>query len=162
MWHLFAYDERWRSELAAMQSRIGGGVKAVNGEVGVLIYVHAAAAKRVPRFLIAGPVCAGFLAAAHGILPSTGIYTDETFRKWVVGTIEKLSSEDFEPQAYRDEYRKRVLAMIDEKVKGQQITIPPPAPAVGHVIRLMADLKESMRTAQRGKKRTEERKRKKA
>jgi non-homologous end joining protein Ku len=55
-----------------------------------------------------------------------------------------------------------VLAMIDEKVKGQQITIPPPAPAVGHVIRLMADLKESMRTAQRGKKRTEERKRKKA
>jgi len=60
-----------------MQSRIGGGVKAVNGEVGVLIYVHAAAAKRVPRFLIAGPVCAGFLAAAHGILPSTGICTDE-------------------------------------------------------------------------------------
>ncbi len=29
-----------------MQSRIGGGVKAVNGEVGVLIYVHAAADSR--------------------------------------------------------------------------------------------------------------------
>jgi hypothetical protein len=32
--------------MAAMQSRIGGGVKAVNGEVGVLIYVHAAADSR--------------------------------------------------------------------------------------------------------------------
>ncbi len=29
-----------------MQSRIGGGVKAVSGEVGVLIYVHAAADSR--------------------------------------------------------------------------------------------------------------------
>jgi len=47
-------------------------------------------------------------------------------------------------------------------VKGQEITVPPNAPAPGRVIDLMAALKENMRTAQRGKKRTEEKKRKKA
>jgi DNA end-binding protein Ku len=78
------------------------------------------------------------------------------------GLIEKLSSEDFEPEIYRDEYRERVLALLDEKAKGRQITIAPKRPAAGHVIDLMAALKESMRTAQRRRKRTEERKRKKA
>jgi DNA end-binding protein Ku len=65
-------------------------------------------------------------------------------------------------RSYRDENRDRVLAMIDEKVKGQEITVPPNAPAPGRVIDLMAALKESMRTTERGKKRSEERKRKKA
>jgi len=63
------------------------------------------------------------------------------------GLIEKLSTEGFEPESYRDEYRDRVLAMIDEKVKGQEISVPPNAPAPGRVIDLMAALKESMRTA---------------
>jgi len=78
------------------------------------------------------------------------------------GLIEKLSSENFEPENYDDEYRERVLALLDEKAKGRQITVAPKRPAAGHVIDLMAALKESMRTARRGKKRTEERKRKKA
>ena len=76
--------------------------------------------------------------------------------------IEKLSSENFEPENYDDEYRNRVMALINDKVKGRQITIPPRAPAPARVIDLMAALKESMRTTQRGKKRTEEGKRKKA
>jgi DNA end-binding protein Ku len=69
---------------------------------------------------------------------------------------------DFEPESYRDENRDRVLAMIDEKVKGQEITVPPNAPAPGRVIDLMAALKESMRTARRGKKISKETKRQKA
>ena len=73
------------------------------------------------------------------------------------GLIEKLSSENFEPQAYDDEYRERMLALLDEKAKGRQITVAPKPPPVGRVIDLMAALKESMRTTQRGKKRTEER-----
>ena len=78
------------------------------------------------------------------------------------GLIEKLSSENFEPEAYEDERRNRVMAMIEEKVKGHEITVTPDSPAPRVVIDLMGALKESMRTAQRGKKRTEERKRKKA
>jgi DNA end-binding protein Ku len=78
------------------------------------------------------------------------------------GLIEKLSSKNFEPEAYEDERRNRVMAMIEEKVKGQETTVAPDSPAPRVVIDLMAALKESMRTARRGKKRTEERKRKKA
>ena len=62
------------------------------------------------------------------------------------GLIEKLSSENFEPENYEDEYRNRVLAMIEEKTKGREITILPRAPARGGVIDLMEALKESMRT----------------
>jgi non-homologous end joining protein Ku len=36
--------------------------------------------------------------------------------------------------------------MLDSKVKGQEITVPPPAPRPAHVIDLMAALKESMKT----------------
>jgi DNA end-binding protein Ku len=78
------------------------------------------------------------------------------------GLIEKLSSENFEPHAYENERRNRVLAMIDEKVKGQEITIPPPRPKPAHVVDLMEALKESMKTVRRGDKRAEQKKRKKA
>jgi DNA end-binding protein Ku len=79
------------------------------------------------------------------------------------GLIEKLSSEDFEPQSYEDEYQARVVAMIEKKVKGQEITIPPPAPAPRHVIDLMAALKKSMKTVQREKRRAgDQQKRRKA
>jgi DNA end-binding protein Ku len=42
--------------------------------------------------------------------------------------IDKMSSAEFELEKYRDEYRERVLTMIDQKVKGQEITVAPPAP----------------------------------
>jgi DNA end-binding protein Ku len=77
------------------------------------------------------------------------------------GLVEKLSSEDFEPEAYEDEYQNRVRAMLNSKVKGQEITVPPPAPARGHIIELMEALKESMKTVQCGK-RADQRKRRKA
>jgi DNA end-binding protein Ku len=79
------------------------------------------------------------------------------------GLVEKLSSEQFQPEAYEeDEYQNRVLAMIENKVKGREITVPPPAPRPAHVIDLMAALKESMKTVQRGKNRIDQSKRRKA
>src|SRR5206468_7427046 len=33
--------------------------------------------------------------------------------------VEKLSSDDFEPESYEDEYQNRVIAMIESKVKGR-------------------------------------------
>jgi non-homologous end joining protein Ku len=77
------------------------------------------------------------------------------------GLIKKLSSENFD-KSYNDEYRNCVLAMIDEKIKGCEITVPPRAPAPGRVIDLMAALRESMKTARRGDKRAEQTKQKKA
>ena len=42
------------------------------------------------------------------------------------GSIDKMSSADFEPERYADEYRERALAMIEKKVKGQEIKVVPP------------------------------------
>jgi DNA end-binding protein Ku len=78
------------------------------------------------------------------------------------GLVEKLASDEFEPANYEDEYQARVRAMLDNKVKGREITVAPSAPAPRHVIDLMEALKESMKTAQRGNKRADQKKRRKA
>src|SRR5215207_6896595 len=48
-----------------------------------------------------------------------------------VGLIDKLTSEEFRPENYEDEYRIRVLAMLDEKSKGKEVTIAASAPERG-------------------------------
>jgi DNA end-binding protein Ku len=60
------------------------------------------------------------------------------------GLVEKLSSAEFEPEAYGDEYRVRVKAMLDQKAKGQEITVAPPAPPRGGVVDIYAALKKSL------------------
>jgi non-homologous end joining protein Ku len=54
----------------------------------------------------------------------------------------------FDPESYRDEYRIRVLAMLDEKSKSREITVAaPPLPRHGQLIDLMQALKQSMERA---------------
>ncbi len=72
--------------------------------------------------------------------------TPEEF-ELAAGLIEKLSSNAFEPEAYTDEYRERVQAMIEAKVQGREITVSPPAPPRGQVIDMYAALKRSLETA---------------
>ena len=60
--------------------------------------------------------------------------------------IEKMSSADFEPERYADEYRERALAMIEKKVEGQEIKAVAPAPRhSGQVVDIFAALKKSRR-----------------
>ena len=62
-------------------------------------------------------------------------------------------SDEFEPDRYRDEYRIRVLAMLDEKSKGREITAAAPQAAPrGQVIDLLQALKQSMERARPKKK----------
>jgi DNA end-binding protein Ku len=62
-----------------------------------------------------------------------------------VGLIDKLTSEEFHPENYEDEYRIRVLAMLDEKSKGKEVTIAAPAPQRdGNVVNIMEALNRSM------------------
>jgi non-homologous end joining protein Ku len=42
------------------------------------------------------------------------------------GLIDKLSAKEFSSENYKDEYRIRVVAMLDEKTKGKEITISAP------------------------------------
>ena len=61
--------------------------------------------------------------------------------------IENMSDE-FKPDNYRDEYRERVQAMLDEKSKGGEITVAAPeAPRHGQIIDLMQALKQSIEKA---------------
>jgi DNA end-binding protein Ku len=62
-----------------------------------------------------------------------------------IGLIERLTSEEFHPENYEDDYRIRVLAMLDEKSKGKEVTIAAPAPQRGgKVVDIMEALKRSM------------------
>jgi DNA end-binding protein Ku len=57
-------------------------------------------------------------------------------------------SDGFKPEKYRDEYRDRVQAMLDEKSKGREITITAPeGPRHGQIIDLMQALKQSIEKA---------------
>jgi DNA end-binding protein Ku len=62
--------------------------------------------------------------------------------------INGLASDTFSPERYSDEYRNRVLEMINKKAAGQEITVAEPAAPRAQVIDLMEALKESL--AKRG------------
>jgi DNA end-binding protein Ku len=57
--------------------------------------------------------------------------------------IDSLSS-DFEPEKYRDEYREKVLELIERKAAGEEIAIQPEAPEPKKVPDLMAALEASL------------------
>ena len=63
--------------------------------------------------------------------------------------MDKMSAAEFEPEKYHDEYRERFLAMIDQKVKGQEITVASPAPERGRgkVVDIFAARKQSLEQA---------------
>jgi DNA end-binding protein Ku len=59
--------------------------------------------------------------------------------------IESISSPTFDAQAYRDDYRQRVMELIEEKSKGKTITLhPKEAVRATDVVDLMQRLKESV------------------
>jgi DNA end-binding protein Ku len=57
--------------------------------------------------------------------------------------IDSLSSE-FEPERYHDEYREKVLELIERKASGEEIAVQPEAPAPAKVPDLMAALEASL------------------
>src|SRR5262245_47961380 len=57
--------------------------------------------------------------------------------------IESLSSE-FEPERYHDEYREKVLELIEKKASGEEITVQPEPAAPAKVPDLMAALEASL------------------
>ena len=63
--------------------------------------------------------------------------------------IASLSSE-FEPEKYRDEYRDKVLDLIERKAQGEEIAVQPEAPAPAKVPDLMAALEASLAAVKTG------------
>ena len=63
--------------------------------------------------------------------------------------IDSLSTE-FEPERYRDEYREKVLALIERKAQGEEIAVQPEAPQPAKVPDLMAALEASLAAVSSG------------
>ncbi|HEV8440905.1 MAG TPA: Ku protein [Methylomirabilota bacterium] len=58
--------------------------------------------------------------------------------------IEELSRDDFKPEQYQDDYRLRVLDLVNLKVEGKEVTTVTPEVHRGQVIDLMDALKQSL------------------
>jgi DNA end-binding protein Ku len=67
--------------------------------------------------------------------------------------IDELSSDQFKPEQYEDDYRQRVLDLVNSKAEGKEITVVEPVAQRAQVIDLMAALKESL-----GRRETKEKK----
>src|ERR1700730_5557861 len=99
--------------------------------------------------------------AQHGLMLHTMYFADEVRE---VGEIEKgksvklrdgelelaerligeLSHDEFKPEQYQDEYRNRVLEVVNSKVEGKEITAAAPETQRAQVIDLMDALKQSL------------------
>jgi DNA end-binding protein Ku len=64
--------------------------------------------------------------------------------------IESLAA-DFDPTKYKDEYRERVLELIEAKAEGQEIAMPEVPEQPSEVPDLMAALEASLAEAKKGK-----------
>lgn len=64
--------------------------------------------------------------------------------------IESMTTE-WEPQRYTDEYRDKVLELIEAKAEGQQVAVPPEVEEGGEVVDLMAALEQSLQAAKDAK-----------
>ncbi|HUQ64217.1 MAG TPA: Ku protein [Acidimicrobiales bacterium] len=65
--------------------------------------------------------------------------------------IDSLTT-DFEPEKYRDEYRERVLELIEQKAAGQEIVTEKSAEEPAKVVDLMAALEASLKAVKKGDK----------
>lgn len=82
------------------------------------------------------------------------IDVSESELKLALQIIEQGAEDDYDPSAYEDEEKKRILAAIDEKIEGKQVVIHEPeesAAAGGQVIDLMDALRASLKGAAKAK-----------
>jgi len=104
-----------------------------------------------------------FRPGAHGLLMHTMYYAHEVRRveefrtdttvvkdqelKLAEMLVESLAA-PFEPEKYRDTFRDNLQALIDAKVKGQEV-VTPPAAEPSKVIDIMQALKQSLAAAKK-------------
>ena len=58
--------------------------------------------------------------------------------------VEQAASDEFEPEKYKDEVRERMLALIQRKIEGEDITLAPTAEPEHKIIDIMEALKASL------------------
>ena len=83
-------------------------------------------------------------------LPGPDVDVTEREEKMARSLIDSLSTE-FEPEKYHDEYRERVLELIEQKASGQEIVVEEAAEEAPRVVDLMAALEASLAAVKEGK-----------
>jgi DNA end-binding protein Ku len=96
-------------------------------------------------------------------VPLDGCAIDKSELELAIQIIEQRSSAHFDPEQYTDEIRSHILEMIQQKVEGKEISVPPEERPEAKIIDLMEALKASVgkpaadrarRPAQRAAKKT--------
>lgn len=64
--------------------------------------------------------------------------------KLAIQIVEQISTDTFRPEQYRDEVKERILAQVQRKVEGQEITAAPAPAPQAQIIDLMEALKASL------------------
>jgi DNA end-binding protein Ku len=64
--------------------------------------------------------------------------------KLAMQLIDQIASDEFKPQEFEDEVRKRTQTAIDQKVAGQEITVPPAEAPRAQIVDIMEALKASL------------------
>jgi DNA end-binding protein Ku len=83
-------------------------------------------------------------------LPGPDVDVTDREEKMARSLIDSLTT-DFEPDKYRDSYRERVLALIEQKASGQAIVAETAAEEAPRVVDLMAALEASLAAVKAGK-----------
>jgi DNA end-binding protein Ku len=79
---------------------------------------------------------------------------DERELKMATDLVGSMTAK-FNPKLYKDEYRQRLMDLIERKAKGQKIVTQPPSDEKPHrVINLMAALEQSLAEAKKKQGRT--------
>jgi DNA end-binding protein Ku len=94
-----------------------------------------------------------------GLPDKADLKASERELKMAQQLIESLASE-FEPERYHDEYREKVLELIEAKAQGEEIAVQPEAPKAERVPDLMAALEASLAAVRGGEDGAEKPKRK--
>src|SRR3954447_8757587 len=79
----------------------------------------------------------------EGLPEAEELKVSEREVKMAQALISSLAT-DFEPERYRDEYREKVLELIERKAEGEEIVVAPEAPQPARVPDLMAALEASL------------------
>lgn len=77
-------------------------------------------------------------------VPVGDITIKEPELKLAIQLVEQIAGDEFKPEAYEDEVRKRMQEAIQRKVDGQEVTAAPPEAPRAQIIDLMAALKASL------------------
>ncbi len=83
-------------------------------------------------------------------LPGKDVEVTEREEKMARQLIDSLTT-DFEPEKYKDEYRERVLELIEQKAAGQEIVVEDKAEEAPKVVDLMAALEASLAAVKKSK-----------